>query len=559
MICPLYSEPAYFFFASDVPGLLYYSHLPAIIVALLVGLFVYFNGRNQLKNQLLLLVCLSFSAWAVANLVLWTNIHSDTLLFAWSFLGVMGSFISIFSIYFVYVFLYNKDVSLIVKSIFILLLAPVLLFAHSNLSLTGFDITVCDAFAYEGTFFKLYHTALGAVALLWILGLLIHAYIINKGIEMRKQILLMGIGIEAFLFSFFTFVSLASYLATIGVYDDSRLEFFGLFGMVVFTVFISILIVKFKTFNVGLLASQGLVIALVILIGSQFTFVTSVTNKVLVGITLVLTAAAGLLLNRSVKNEIEQRLKIESLAVKLERANSRLKQLDKQKSEFVSIASHQLRSPLTSIAGYASLLREGTYGNVPSKMVEPLDRIEQSARFMAESIEDYLNVSRIESGNMKYHLTDFNLRDETEHICDDIRPEALRKGLVLLFRTNLTSTGLVNADLGKVQQILHNLINNALKYTPKGTLNVVVRDDVKGKRLYVDIVDTGIGMNDNTLHSIFQKFERGDKANTVNVKGTGLGLYVALKMAEAMNGTITAHSEGDGKGSRFTLELPLVL
>lgn len=471
----------------------------------------------------------------------------------------MGSFISVLSIYFIYVFLYSKDVSLPIKLIFLTLLTPVLLFAHSNLSLTGFDLTVCDAFAYEGTFFKLYHTALGALALIWILGLLIHAYATNKNAQIRKQILLMGIGIEAFLFSFFTFVSLASYLATIGVYGDSRLEFFGLFGMVVFTVFISILIVKFKTFNVGLLASQGLVIALVILIGSQFTFVTSTTNKILVSITLILTATAGILLNRSVKNEIEQRTKIESLAVKLERANSRLKQIDKQKSEFVSIASHQLRSPLTSIAGYASLLREGTYGNVPQKMLEPLDRIEQSARFMAESIEDYLNVSRIESGNMKYHLSDFNLRDETEHICDDIRPAALRQGLILLFRTSMSSTGVVNADLGKVQQILHNLINNATKYTPKGTINVVVRDDVKGKRIYVDIVDTGIGMNEETLHSIFQKFERGDKANTVNVKGTGLGLYVALKMAEAMGGTISAYSEGDGKGSRFTFELPLAL
>lgn len=369
----------------------------------------------------------------------------------------------------------------------------------------------------------------------------------------------MGSGIESFLVLFFSMVYLASYLATIGVFQDSRLEMFGLFGMIVFMVFITILIVQFKTFSVGLLSSQALVIALIALVGSQFTFVTGTTTKILVSITLIFTSATGLILVRSVRKEIRQRKQIELLASDLDKANTRLTQLDKQKSEFVSIASHQLRSPLTSIAGYASLLREGNYGKIPQKMYGPLERIEQSARFMAEAVEDFLNVSRIESGNMKYNLTDFNLREVTEHIADDIRPEALRSGLVLMFRTNMTSKGLVNADLGKVQQILHNLISNSLKYTPAGTVNLLVRDDIKAKRIYVDIVDTGIGMSAETLHSIFQKFERGDKANTVNVKGTGLGLYVALKMAEAMGGTVSAHSEGEGKGSRFTVELPLIM
>jgi signal transduction histidine kinase len=178
---------------------------------------------------------------------------------------------------------------------------------------------------------------------------------------------------------------------------------------------------------------------------------------------------------------------------------------------------------------------------------------------MALAIEDYLNVSRIEAGNMKYSLTDFNLRDEVERIVNDLRPEALKQGLVLLFRTDLSSQGIVHADIGKVQQILHNLINNAIKYTPKGSIVVYMREQKRPKRIYIDITDTGIGMSEHTLHTIFQKFERADNANSVNVKGTGLGLYVALKMAEAMGGTINAFSEGEGKGSRFTIELPLAM
>lgn len=557
MICDLYNEPLYLIFSAETPDLLYYSHLPAIIVALLVGLFVFLKNHQQLQNKLLLIVCLCFASWATVNLILWTNIHSDVLLFAWSFLGVLASCLSIFSIYFVYVFLEKRDVSKKIKIIFLLLLAPVLLFAHTNLSLSGFDLTQCDAFNYEGVLYKNYHALLGALAIIWIAVLLIKKY--RKADSLfKRQILLMGIGIESFLFLFFSLVYIASYLATIGIDSDSSLEFYGLFGMIIFVVFIGILMVRFKTFKVGLLASQALVVALVILVGSQFTFLTNTDTKILTSITLILTATAGLILNRSVKNQIKQRDEIQNLATKLEKANVRLRQIDKQKSEFVSIASHQLRSPLTSISGYASLLREGTYGPLSKKMADPLDRIEKSARFMAESIEDYLNVSRIEAGNMKYHLSDFNLRTEVEHICDDKRAEAVKQGLIIIFRTNLKSQAMINADLGKTQQIIHNLLNNALKYTKKGTINIVVHDEPKTKKIFVDIVDTGIGMDAATIASIFQKFGRGEQANAANAKGTGLGLFVALKMAEAMGGTITAHSEGEGKGSRFTLELPLI-
>lgn len=284
---------------------------------------------------------------------------------------------------------------------------------------------------------------------------------------------------------------------------------------------------------------------------------TNFYHQFIVIVTLILFSIFGYALSQSIRREIKQREEIQKLAIDLEKANSRLIELDKAKSEFVSIASHQLRSPITAIAGYTSLMREGDFGEVPSKMKEPLERIEQSARMMASSIEDYLNVSRIESGNMKYNYSDFNLNDEVEHICDDLRPIALKESLVLLFKQNIQSQSLVKADIGKTQQIIHNLINNSIKYTPKGTITVYVHDDPEKKKIFVDIIDTGIGMNDKTIHSIFGKFSRADNANTVNVKGTGLGLYVAQKMAQAMGGNITAHSTGEGQGSTFTLEMKL--
>jgi signal transduction histidine kinase len=277
---------------------------------------------------------------------------------------------------------------------------------------------------------------------------------------------------------------------------------------------------------------------------------------VIISVTLLGTLIGGYFLVRSVKREVEQREQIEKLATNLEKANERLKELDKMKSEFVSIASHQLRSPITAIRGYVSMLVEGSYGKFPDKAQEVLERIGESSKFMATSIEDYLNVSRIEAGNMKYELSDFNLKEQAEKVSDELRQVAMKKGLVLVFRSGVSGSGMVHADIGKVRQVIMNFIDNSIKYTPKGTVTVVAHDDPKQKKMWITISDTGIGMSKETLSEVFDKFVRAKNANQVNVTGTGLGLFVAKKMATGMGGKVWAESEGDGKGSQFHIEFP---
>ncbi len=557
MICNLFPEPIFFFFSTDIPDMLYYSHIPAAIVALLIGFFVFFNAPKVLLNRLLLAISISFSLWAIVSLISWTNIHSDFLLFIWTFYGVFSSFISILCVYFIYVFLEKKDVSLLIKAIFFFLLTPILIFAPTDLSLSGFDITNCDAFIFEGFWFKVYHTSLGVLAMFWILGLLFTKYR-NATPDFKKQILLVGIGIEFFIFSFFITVFLATYLTSKGFLSDSSLEFYGLFGMIFFMGMLAYLIVKFKTFNIKLFGAQALVVALWFLVGSLLFVAQSTTTRSVAGVTLVFTTIAGYFLVRSVKREVKQREELEVLTEQLANANERLKVLDKMKSEFVSIASHQLRSPLTSIRGYASMLAEGSYGKLPEKAIEALGNIVDSSKFMALSIEDYLNVSRIEAGNMKYEMSDFNIKETAEKLTDELRPVAMKKGLVMIFRSDCTGSNMVHADIGKTRQVIMNLIDNSMKYTPKGTITVVAHDDVKKKKIYVTIQDTGIGMSKETQGEVFDKFVRAKNANAVNVTGTGLGLYVAKKMVDEMKGKVWAESEGDGKGSTFHIEFPLL-
>ncbi len=553
LVCQ-WDQSSFLFFSDNIWGdFIYYSHLLPSISALIVSIFIFIHTPNNKSSQALLFTGISFTIWSFMDLFLWASESMDLIMFVWSSMIYFEMFVYLGSLYFIYAYINNRFPDFIQNSIIFVLFIPLFLFGHTSLNLTGFDLTNCWREAIEGPLWQnyIYYLEIGIAA--WIFFYAGRQYLRVKESKRRREILTVTLGIILFLFSF----SIGNIVGS--VETDWEIGQIGLFGMPIFLIFIGYAIVRFESFKLKVLAAEALFTASFILLFSLLFIRTIENARVIIIGTLVLFTILGFLLVRNIKREMKQKEEIERLAVKLEEANIRLRQVDKLKSEFVSIASHQLRSPITAISGYASLIREGSYGEVTAKLKVPIERIEQSARMMAESIEDYLNVSRIESGYMKYNKSDFNLTEQAEHICDDLRSEALKRGLILLFKKKIESQGIVNADLGKVQQIIHNLINNSIKYTPKGTITVYVYDNKKNKKIFIDIMDTGIGMNKETLQSIFQKFERGDKANTVNVKGTGLGLYVALKMAEAMGGNITAQSEGEGLGSRFTVELPLAM
>ncbi len=553
MICTDIPPPEYLIFSDTVPQLLYYSHIPTAIITLFIGLFVFLKSKNLL-SALLLLISSTFTIWLFINLLSWTSVNGDLIMFNSSLFGILNIVLFFSFLYFYIFYIRRCDVHYFYKILLSLLLLPVILFSQYNFSV--FNLTYCEVFDTVGVYSD-YIYILELLVFITILLFGGYSYIRSKE-ELREQILLITFGVGSFLFLFFTTGYFASYLNEMGFNNAFEIEQYGLFGMTFFIGVLSYLIVKFHAFNIKLAAAQALVVALIFITGSELFFVESLTNYILVSITLIFSIIGGYFLVRSVKREIAQREEIAQLADTLAKANERLKILDKMKSEFVSIASHQLRSPLTSIRGYASMLAEGSYGKLPEKAQEVASSIAESSKFMAMSIEDYLNVSRIEAGNMKYEMSDFSLKDVAGKVVDELRPTAMKKGLVMVFRSDCTTQGTIHADIGKTRQIIMNLVDNSMKYTPKGTVTVIAHDDVKKKKMYVTIQDTGIGMSKETLEEVFDKFVRAKNANSVNVTGTGLGLFVAKKMVTEMKGKVWAESEGEGKGSRFIVEFPLI-
>jgi signal transduction histidine kinase len=238
---------------------------------------------------------------------------------------------------------------------------------------------------------------------------------------------------------------------------------------------------------------------------------------------------------------------------KLAVANERLKEVDQLKNEFLSVASHQLRAPITAIKGYIANILEGSYGDVPEYLKNPLGVIEESVRIMISSIEDYLDVSRIEQGRMVYESGPVPFTQLAKRVVEELTPLAAAKSLSLIFADSPDVT--ITADIGKTKQVFSNLIDNAIKYTEKGSVTVSVSQE--GDRVRFMTSDTGIGIDAKELPSLFEKFTRAKDANKVNTTGTGLGLYVAKNLVEGQKGTIRIESDGLGKGSRFIVELPM--
>lgn len=547
-LCDL-APSAFLIFGENIPTLVFYTQFSNLLITIGLGTFILYHNRKALPNLIFFFTLLAFATWIFFSLMFWASNESSIIMFAWLIDILVEPLVHMGILYLLYVLITKHDLPFLKKTFFVLLYLPIPIFLHTNLTLNGFDLTSC--LATEGPLALYYTYFVEAVTTLWLITFLSYRYFHTSDINTKNEILSLGLGGILFLLAF-------SWGNIIGSFSDNwQLGQYGLWGMPLFGGFLLYSVVKFRTFKIKLLSTEALIVSSWFIL-FFLLFINDIQKaRIVIIITLIFFGILGYRLVKSTKNEVRQREQIEKLALGLEKANVKLKELDKMKSEFVSIASHQLRSPLTSVRGYASMLLEGSFGTLAPKAKEAVERIAESSRFMASSVEDYLNVSRIQAGNMKYEYSDFNLRDIAERTADDTRQIAIKKGLLLTFKSNVTRQGIVHADIGKTKQVIDNIINNSLKYTPKGTISVFVYDTVKLKKIYVAVSDTGIGMSAYHLENLFGKFERADNANEINVTGTGLGLYIARKMTREMGGDVIATSEGEGKGSTFTIELPL--
>lgn len=286
---------------------------------------------------------------------------------------------------------------------------------------------------------------------------------------------------------------------------------------------------------------------------------------------LGVAAAATLLLSTLIgaRNRVEDKLRqyqvdLESLVdertatlrkalQELTVAKERAEEADRMKSAFLATMSHELRTPLNSIIGFTGLLLQRMAGPVNEEQEKQLTMVKNSANHLLELICDVLDITQIEAGQFRLDREEFSLPDAIMKVVRGVAPQAEKKGVALKVEIS-SEVGTVAADPRRVEQILVNLLRNAVKFTENGEISIVCR--VEGEQYLTTVRDTGIGIGKEDLEKLFTPFRQVDSGLSRKYEGTGLGLFICKRLIDLIGGTIRAESRV-GEGSVFTFSLPI--
>lgn len=324
-----------------------------------------------------------------------------------------------------------------------------------------------------------------------------------------------------------------------------------------FIIFTTYAIFRHHLFNVKVITTEILTFILAVVTLLDVTLSRDILIIVFRLGVFILVLSFGILLIRSVRREVEQRERLEVLSGELAAANTKLQQLDKMRSEFFSFVSHQIKTPIAVVKGFATLLANGSYDAIPERAQETALRIREASDRLVHLVEDFLDLRKIESGKMEYNFEEADVVELVSGMVDELRQLAAQKKLALTFAPSAEKI-MVRADIERLRQVFQNIIDNAIKYTETGSIAVSLGyGDLDGARgALFSVKDTGYGMSAEMLGKIFEQFKRDATVSKV-IRGTGLGLYIAKEIVTGHGGKIWAESEGGDKGSTFFVLLPL--
>jgi PAS domain S-box-containing protein len=250
----------------------------------------------------------------------------------------------------------------------------------------------------------------------------------------------------------------------------------------------------------------------------------------------------------------ENQAEAHAIARQLRAARDKAEEATRLKDDFLATVSHELRTPLNAILGWGNMLGAGTLS--PEKAAHAISTIVRNAKAQGQIIEDLLDVSRIITGQLRLDVDQIDINQVVSAAVDVVRPAADAKGVSVRWHGN-PDAGAVKGDAGRLQQVLWNLISNAVKFTPRGG-NVDVSLRRRESTIEIEVVDTGEGIAPDFLPRVFERFSQQEASNSRKAGGLGLGLAIVKHLIELHGGTVEARSDGLGRGATFVIRLPPV-
>ena len=522
----------------------------AIVGTVLLGFVVYISNPSSITNKTFFLFSLTTGLLGLSNYISYQPQSEDLILWVARFIMFLAALFSFFFFLLAYVFPEQKrKLSTSIKYGLIPLVIFTAFLSLTPLVFSGVKLTSGEIPRPVIGLGISIHTVVALFCVF--VGVVILIKKSRKAVDIeraRYRLLLLGVALT------FALIIVFNFLFPVFLEDSRFIPLSSLF-IFPFVAFTSYAILKHKLFNVRVAGTAVLVFLLSVVTFFEVILEGDLALIIYRSSILILVLVFGVLLIRGVMREVEQREKLAELNKKLQAAYEEVDRLSKAKSEFISIASHQLRTPLSAIKGYISMIIEGTYGRLPEKSKRPLANVYQSNERLINLVNNLLDISRIEAGKMEFELKETQVEDIIDSVVEELKITAEQKKLYLNWEKPKTLLPTLHLDRAKMRQVILNLIHNAIKYTNQGGITIKLK--IENLKLKIIIADTGEGMTKEDLGKIFETFSRGTIGTQVSAEGAGLGLYIARKFVEMHQGLVWAESEGRSKGSTFYIELPI--
>ncbi len=525
---------------SNVLNLAFYSHLVPVSFVLFLAFLVFFKTKNNLLSRIFLFFSVTFSLWLVGDLITWTSNNYHLIYAIWSTLVYFEVIFYILGLYFALVFVRRSDIPIWSKiSLFVASLVPFYITITKS-SVIEFYHPVCEA--ANSLFLDQYKLYLEIIILVVVLFCILLPFF-KKNLNYTKKTSLMMLGS---MFLFLSIFGVTEYLAS--VTGNYELNLYSLFVIPIFLMAITYSIFNLDIFNLKIVSTYFLVFGFLILTGIQFVFITGTTDRLLTVVTLILSIGIALLLFKNLKRESDQRTKIEKL-------NTELKDLIQQRESLVHLITHKVKGSFTRTKYVFAEMLNDSFGVLTPEMRKMAATGLESDDNGIKTIDMVLNASNLQNGAVKYDMKKLDLKEIVLKVIGEKSSAAELKGLKIEKEINDDVYSILG-DAFWLKEVVNNFIDNSIKYTKTGTVNIGLKKE--NNKIIFYVKDTGVGITSEDMKNLFTEGGRGKDSVKVNVDSTGYGLFSVKLIMDAHGGRAWAESAGKDQGSTFFAELSAI-